>query len=54
MGEVGSFSSSVVYFSGKRVLTYTSRENVFESNLCSLYTSLPLDDTDVNVDDRGT
>jgi len=33
---------------------WTSRENVFESNLCSLYTSLPLDDTDVNVDDRKT
>jgi len=33
---------------------WTSRENVFESNLCSLYTSLPLGDTDVDVDDQGT
>jgi len=33
---------------------FSSRENVFESNLCSLYVSLPLCDIDVDVDDGGT
>ena len=33
---------------------WTSRENVFESNLRTVSISLPLGDTDVNVDDRGT
>ena len=33
---------------------FSSWENVFESNLCSLYVSLPLGDIDVDIDDGGT
>ena len=48
----GVFFRSALFFSSRD--KKWPRENVFESNLCSLYVSLPLGDTDVNVGDRKT